>query len=428
MPVTETSGEDKSLAALSEQHRFYQRRIAGMIRRVRSIVVGQEEAVLRAIIGALSVFQPNPGGHAANGHSTLIGFPGTGKTTFASALARAMGGTFSRIQCTADLLPRDFTGYFVLKGQQVVFQPGPLFANVVLCDEYNRAPEKARSGVLQAKIEGFVSVSFGETHSFPLPKPNIILMTINPAEEGELYPIGEADNDRSLFQIFFPPLSEGERLELLERAERFLKGQDEEKEPPLQPEEFETIRFFIWENVYASPLLKRYIVRLTDIEQLETTLDPVRQELERALQVHIPKLFIGYLAERPALGLLGAAKVVAFLRGTDFIRGKPRVSLSVLPQDVRLVFADVLRHRIRLSEELASVTTLASRWLWEKKLPPPLRRKFRGLQGLLSRDLVVDFLLWEALQRLPDVQPEDFAEGPPKEQPEDENDREWVVG
>ncbi len=364
--------------------------------------MGQDASITRGIVGALSVFQPNVGGFPANGHCTFIGFPGTGKSTFASVLAKAIGGSFSRIQCTADLLPRDFTGSFVEKEGRIVFQRGPLFANVVLCDEYNRAPEKSRSGVLQAKIEGFVSVTFGEERTFHLPRPNIIFMTLNPLEIGGLYQIGDADKDRSLFQVFFAPLSEGERMLLLERAEEFLDVDIEglSNEPILTAEEFEQIRFFIWENIVVSRAAREYMVRITDLEFLEETLKPVREHLERLAGTGIRRLFIGYLAERPALGLLGASKVVAFLRGLGN-QGRPR--LWVEPQDIREIYADILNHRLGLSDELWAVAPQVAPRLLQEKLAPGAWRKFQGLTQILPKEIVTEYLLQEIVARVPDV-------------------------
>lgn len=385
-----------------EKHLYYQRRVRGIADRVRKVIVGQDSAITRGIVGALAVFQPNVGGFPANGHCTFIGFPGTGKSTFASVLAKAIGGSFSRIQCTADLLPRDFTGSFIEKDGRIVFQKGPLFANVVLCDEYNRAPEKSRSGVLQAKIEGFVSVTFGEERTFHLPRPNIIFMTLNPLEIGGLYQIGDADKDRSLFQVFFAPLSEGERLLLLERAEAFLDVDIEglSKEPMLTPEEFEEIRFFIWENVVVSRAAKEYMVRITDLDFLEDTLKSVRRYLEGLAGTAFPRLFIGYLAERPALGLLGASKVVAFLRGLEG-PGEPR--LWVEPQDIREVFPDILNHRLGLSDELWAVAPKIAPQLLQENLGRVAWRKFKGLSQILPKEIVAEYLLQEIVARVPDV-------------------------
>ena len=384
-----------------EKHLYYQRRVRGISDRVSKVIVGQDSAITRGIVGALSVFQPNVGGFPANGHSTFIGFPGTGKSTFASVLAKAIGGTFSRIQCTADLLPRDFTGSFVEKEEKIVFQRGPLFANVVLCDEYNRAPEKSRSGVLQAKIEGFVSVTFGEERTFHLPRPNIIFMTLNPLEIGGLYQIGDADRDRSLFHIFFAPLSKRERLLLLERAEEFLELEIEglSKEPVLSPVEFEEIRFFIWENVVVSRAAKAYMVRITDLEFLEKTLRPVREYLERLSGTGIPRLFVGYLAERPALGLLGASKVIAFLRGSGNHEG---ARLWVEPQDIREIYTDILNHRLGLSDELWAVAPQVAPRLLEEKLGSA-SHKFQGLGQILPKEIVTQYLLQEIVARVPDV-------------------------
>ncbi|WP_178086966.1 AAA family ATPase [Methylacidimicrobium tartarophylax] len=374
-------------------------------RRVTRVIVGQEAAVFRGLVGSLSVFQPNVGGFPANGHCTFIGLPGTGKSTMASVLAQAIGGTFSRIQCTADLLPRDFTGSFVEKEGSLVFERGPLFANVVLCDEYNRAPEKARSGVLQAKIEGFVSVTFGEERCFPLPRPNIIFMTLNPMEVSGLYQIGDADRDRSLFQIFFVPLQQEERVRLLERAEGFLDAkiaEDEAKEP-LTPEEFEEIRSFVWAEVKASRLLKEYLVRLTEVEHLEARLAPVRQDLEALAGVPLSLLFSGYLAERPALGLLGASKVVAFLRGSEVGQSGKIPRLWVAPSDVREIYADVMNHRIRLSEELEVFCPKLAPHLFGR-LSEQDRRGFSSLTALLPREIVVRYLLQEIVSRVPDLE------------------------
>jgi MoxR-like ATPase len=158
------------------------------IRRISLVVRGKEEVVRLAMIGFL-----------ARGHVLIEDVPGVGKTTLARALARVVGGTFSRIQLTADLLPADLLGGNVVDKQkgELAFRPGPIFANVVLADELNRATPRTQSGLLEAMAERSVSID-GTTHS--LPDPFMVVATQNPAEHHGVYPLPESQLDRFLLR------------------------------------------------------------------------------------------------------------------------------------------------------------------------------------------------------------------------------------
>lgn len=247
----------------------------------------------------------------ARGHVLIEDVPGTGKTTLASAVASALGSSFSRIQFTADLLPSDILGVSVFEqgAGEFRFHPGPIFANVVLADEINRTPPKTQSSLLEAMNEGQVSIE-GEIR--PLPRPFLVIATQNPLEHYGTFPLPESQVDRFLMRLSmgYPDL-ESER-ELLRAA-----GSERARAPEvLDPE-----------RVLALQDQAMAVTMHRDIEDYVLT-------LVRSTREH-PELLLG-ASPRASQALVRACRARAFLQGRD----------HVVPDDVQAVAEPVLAHRL----------------------------------------------------------------------------------
>ena len=255
---------------------------------------------------------------AAEGHILLEDLPGVGKTTLARALARSMDLQFARIQCTADLLPADVVGtnVFNQRESRFEFRPGPIFANVILVDEINRASPKTQSGLLECMQERSVTV---DVHSHELARPFVVLATQNPLEFEGTYPLPEAQVDRFMARLSLGyPSAQGEVAML-----RSHEGGDrvEEVEPVASAAEVLTVQDAA-RRVFASDALRTYVVAL---------LGRTRED---------PRVELG-ASPRAGLMLLRAAKARALLRGRD----------HALVDDVQVLAPVVLAHRIVLAPE-----------------------------------------------------------------------------
>jgi len=260
---------------------------------------------------------------AAEGHILVEDLPGVGKTTLARALARAVDLQFARVQCTADLLPADVVGtnVFNQREDRFEFRPGPIFANVVLVDEINRASPKTQSGLLECMQERRVTV---DVHSHQLARPFIVMATQNPVEFEGTYPLPEAQVDRFMARVSLGyPSSAGEvaMLRAHETGDRV-----EEIDPVATAQELLEMQDFAG-RVHASDPLRAYVVSL-----LQHTRSDPRVELGAS--------------PRAGLMLLRAAKARALLRGRD----------HVLPDDVQALAGIVLSHRIVLAPEAVEST------------------------------------------------------------------------
>jgi MoxR-like ATPase len=252
----------------------------------------------------------------ARGHVLLEGVPGLAKTTLARAFSETLGCAFSRIQFTPDLLPADITGTYVLnlRDQTFTLRRGPIFANVVLADEINRAPAKTQSALLEAMQESQVTIE-GETHR--LTAPFIVLATQNPVEQEGVYVLPEAQVDRFLFRILlgYPSLDEERQVLTTYHATPAVLT------PVLSPDLIAGASEAA-ERTHVTPKLVDWIVRLV-----------------RATRAH-PSVRLG-ASPRASLALLRTAKARAWLLGRDM----------VLPDDIKALAAPVLNHRIILSAE-----------------------------------------------------------------------------
>jgi MoxR-like ATPase len=275
---------------------------------VGKVVVGQE-GVLDVLLAALGV----------GGHVLLEGVPGTAKTLLANATARALGVRFARIQFTPDMLPSDVTGTMTLRGGELAFRPGPVFANVVLADEVNRTPPKTQAALLEAMQEAQVTVD-GEPRA--LPRPFLVVATQNPIEYEGTYPLPEAQLDRFLAKVDVGYPEEQRELEMLSLATDGVApaGLDE----------------------------VRAVAGAEDLAAARAAVDRVRVEPEVAAFVlaivrrtrELPSVALG-ASPRAAVHLLAAARSAAALAGRDY----------ATPDDVVGMARPVLRHRLILSPE-----------------------------------------------------------------------------
>ncbi len=257
---------------------------------------------------------------AAEGHVLIEDYPGVGKTALARAIARSIDGQFARVQCTADLLPADIVGTNVYnqREQRFEFRPGPIFANVVLVDEVNRASPKTQSGLLECMQERHVTV---DVHTHELARPFLVLATQNPVEYEGTYPLPEAQVDRFMVRLELGYPSPAAEAELLARHE----GGDKVLElgPVADPTEVLALQDAAV-RVHASAALREYVVALC-----RRTRADARVELGAS--------------PRASLMLLRAAKARAVLDSRD----------HALPDDVQALAEPVLAHRLLLAPETA---------------------------------------------------------------------------
>ena len=284
-------------------------------REMARVVVGQETMVEGLLIGLLS-----------NGHVLLEGVPGLAKTLTVSTLAGLLGTSFQRIQFTPDLLPGDVLGTLIYSPKEGDFsiKKGPIFANIILADEINRAPAKVQSALLEAMQERQVTIG---DETFILPDPFLVLATQNPIDQEGTYPLPEAQVDRFMLKVSIGyPSKTDERkiLDLMATTEKpDLPG------PIVQPEEIIAARSVV-NSVYMDDKIKDYVVDL-----VFATRNPEDYQLDIG-----PLLEYG-ASPRATICLTLAAKAKAFLAGRGF----------VTPQDVKDIAASVLRHRIIVSYE-----------------------------------------------------------------------------
>ena len=293
--------------------------------RVREVV----QALGRIVVGKDAVLERILAGILANGHVLVEDYPGLAKTLIARLLAQALDLGFRRIQFTPDLLPSDITGSFLYDQREARFEfrPGPVFTNLLLADEINRATPKTQAALLEAMQESQVTV---EGQSFPLAQPFLVIATQNPIELEGTYPLPEAQLDRFLLRVGIGyPDPEAEREILRIRRER---RTDAVSLPVLVPRSELLAMQAALEDVFVSDALERYIVALAQATRSD------------------PRVALG-ASPRGSLAVLKLARAEAAMRGRDF----------VLPDDVKAVAVAALAHRLVLRPELwVSRTTPAA--------------------------------------------------------------------
>lgn len=283
---------------------------------VSKIVIGQENLINRLLIGLFT-----------GGHILLEGVPGLAKTKTINALAKALRLSFQRIQFTPDLLPADLIGTMIYNQKSGNFEvkKGPIFANVILADEVNRAPAKVQSALLESMAEKQVTI--GDT-TYILDKPFLVMATQNPVEQEGTYPLPEAQVDRFMMKVFVNYLDRDSELEVV----RKIANMDYEYEPQqvIDKDDIFAIRSQI-NQVSISEMLEKYIVELVFA---------TRNPLEFGLKEEAHYIQYG-VSPRASIALYNAAKALAFFDERDY----------VLPEDIKAVVPDVFNHRLILNYE-----------------------------------------------------------------------------
>ncbi len=307
--------ESKSLQDV--QHEIRER--SGIIRKLRQaigeVIVGQSAMIDRLLVGLL-----------ADGHVLVEGVPGLAKTTAVKSLAQAIDTDFQRIQFTPDMLPSDVIGTEVYQPQSSEFsvKQGPIFTNIVLADEINRAPSKVQSALLEAMQERQVTIG---SETFPLPDPFLVMATQNPIEQEGTYPLPEAQVDRFMMKVLIDYPTKAEEKEIMMRM---ASGDSTSVTSVVSPKEIIEARELL-KDIHVEDRLADYIVDI-----IQATREPGAYNL---------KDLEGYIqfgaSPRGTINLIQCARALAFLEGRAY----------VTPQDVKSIAPDILRHRILLSYE-----------------------------------------------------------------------------
>ena len=305
-----------NIAAINEKIKKESAVIEAIRLEASKVLVGQQALLDRLLVGIL-----------ANGHILIEGVPGLAKTTAVKTLAQTIHAKFQRLQFTPDMLPADLTGTLIYdqRNSQFIVKKGPVFANIILADEINRAPAKVQSALLEAMQERQVTI--GE-QTMALPEPFLVLATQNPIEQEGTYPLPEAQVDRFMLKIRITYPTKEEELKILKRY-AFTKHQADVKQI-INPEDILRLRLVV-DEVYMDEKIERYIVDIVEASRY-----PEKFGLKEI------KGLIQYGASpRATINLALAAKAQAFIEGRGF----------VTPQDVKTIGTDVLRHRIIPSYE-----------------------------------------------------------------------------
>ena len=290
--------------------------IEAVFMETQKVIVGQRYLLERLMIGLL-----------ANGHILLEGVPGLAKTTAVKTLAATIKTKFQRLQFTPDMLPADLTGTLIYDQKTGDFKTkkGPIFANIILADEINRAPAKVQSALLEAMQERQVTIGSDTLH---LDDPFLVLATQNPIEQEGTYPLPEAQVDRFMLKIRIDYPNKEEEHEILKRMSHTKTNID--VKPIIQPEDLLRARAVV-DEIYMDEKIEKYIVEIVD-----STRNPDKYNLS-----DIKSLLQYGASPRATINLAITAKAYAFLQGRGY----------VTPQDIKSIGMDVLRHRILISYE-----------------------------------------------------------------------------
>ncbi|MCW8848413.1 MAG: MoxR family ATPase [Melioribacteraceae bacterium] len=286
-----------------------------LLAEIGKVIVGQKDMVERLVIGLLG-----------NGHILLEGVPGLAKTLAINSLASSMDAKFQRIQFTPDLLPADLIGTMIFNQKEGNFsiKKGPIFSNFILADEINRAPAKVQSALLEAMQERQVTIG---QNTFKLPEPFLVLATQNPIEQEGTYPLPEAQVDRFMLKVKITYPTRNEELQILKRN---VGSKPAEIKPVVKPESILTARKLI-HDIYVDEKIEKYILDI-----VFATRNPEEFGLGNLTNL------ISYGASpRATINLALAARASAFIKRRGY----------VVPEDVRSICMDVLRHRIAVTYE-----------------------------------------------------------------------------
>jgi len=303
-----------SVEAIRKEVEAQSKFVARLRDRMARVIVGQQYMVDRLLVGLL-----------ANGHVLIEGVPGLAKTTAVKTLAQTMNCSFSRIQFTPDLLPADLIGTLVYspKDGEFTTKKGPIFANIILADEINRAPAKVQSALLEAMQERQVTI--GDT-TYPLQEPFMVMATQNPIEQEGTYPLPEAQVDRFMLKLRVNYPSRIEEREIMDRVNLLHAP---EVRPAVTREEILQAQALV-NQIYVDEKAKDYIVNI-----VQATRHP------EAFELNINHLIEYGASPRATIYLQQAARALAFLQGEG----------NVFPNDVKQVAMDILRHRIIVTYE-----------------------------------------------------------------------------
>ncbi|MBC7890823.1 MAG: AAA family ATPase [Sphingobacteriaceae bacterium] len=293
-----------------------QRKVRQVLAEMSKVVVGQERLLNRLLVGLFT-----------GGHILLEGVPGLAKTLTVNTLAKVLNLDFQRIQFTPDLLPADLIGTMIYDRRLDDFKvrQGPIFANLILADEINRAPAKVQSALLEAMQERQVTIG---DETFPLDRPFLVMATQNPVEQEGTFPLPEAQVDRFMLKVFVDYLDKSDELEVMRRMANM--EFEYEIKPILSREDISAIRHEI-NQIGISETLERYIIEL-----VFATRRPLQYGLKDEAR------YIQYGASpRASIAINLGAKVLAYFDDRDY----------VLPEDIKEIAPDVLNHRILLNYE-----------------------------------------------------------------------------
>ncbi len=309
-----SSTQDK-IDQLNERIRTHCEPFRRIVTEVNQVLVGQEKLVHRMLVGLLT-----------GGHLLIEGVPGLAKTTAVACLANAIHTGFQRIQFTPDLLPADLIGTQIYRpqDQSFVVQKGPIFSNLVLADEINRAPAKVQSALLEAMQERQVTIG---TETFKLDEPFLVMATQNPVEQEGTYPLPEAQTDRFMLKVVVDYPNRDEELQILRRMSK--TNATFEIKPVTSPEEILAARSVV-DEIHVDEKIENYIVDL-----VMATRKP------KSYGLNLKQMIQYGGSPRATINLTLAAKANAFLAGRAY----------VTPQDVKSIALDVMRHRVVITYE-----------------------------------------------------------------------------
>ena len=305
---------------------------------VKKVVVGQDHFLERVLVAIL-----------AQGHLLVEGVPGLAKTLTVKTLARALQGNFKRIQFTPDLVPADLVGTRIYNQKTGDFSVslGPVFTNLLLADEINRAPAKVQSALLEVMQEYQVTIA-GETYK--VPQPFLVMATQNPIESEGTYPLPEAQVDRFMMKVMVGYPSPEEEFVIVERV----TGEDLNIAPVATTEQLYALQRQC-RKIYVDPGLIQYVVKL-----VSATRDPERYGIK-----DVAKYLTYGASPRASIHLIECGRALAFLRGRDY----------VVPEDLTDLVADVMRHRLVLSYEALSEGLSSDQIIGRlmRSIPPPAK-------------------------------------------------------